>query len=334
MRTILIADENADVRKSISLMFSECVDYRIATTSSGADAIFKAKKIKPDIVLADTSLSDKNGYEVSREIKNNPLLNNTSVILLIPSFEVFDEGMAADVLADDFMIKPINAEETTKKVESLIKQHEKKEDEETMEKRKPEPFGTIRFSIENRENSYELTEESAQELKMAIRMAARKLKGRKNIPHQIPTEAGYLKVPLYRRRYSIALLGLSIILFVIVLFTFTNEKEEESWFSNTSTSIDSSTQPRLNLGSGTPPPDGKSLKEASKGIIPVIPVKENIGNEGIKGKTSSLKGRTRKIYNRKTRRLRSRTQPVLAFNRSEKELLEQQLKMAFLLYKP
>ncbi len=39
MRTILIADENADVRESISLMFSECADYRIVTASSGADAM-------------------------------------------------------------------------------------------------------------------------------------------------------------------------------------------------------------------------------------------------------------------------------------------------------
>jgi hypothetical protein len=231
----------------------------------------------------------------------------------------------------------INQRQRNNKEVGFFNQTTRKEkgDKETMEKRGSEPFGTVRLSIENRENSYELTEESAQELKMAIRMAAKKIKEGKSIPHQISNEAGHSKSPLYRslyrRQYSIALLGVSIVLFVVVLFTLTNEKEEKSWFSNTSTSIDSSAQPRLNLGSGTPAPDVKSLEEAPKGIIPV---KENIGDEVIKGKTSSLKGRTRKIYNRKTRHLRSQAQPILALNSNEKEPLEQQLRTAFLLSKP
>ncbi len=227
----------------------------------------------------------------------------------------------------------INQRQRNNKEVGFSNQTKRKEkgDKETMEKRGSEPFGTVRLSIENRENSYELTEESAQELKMAIRMAAKKIKEGKSIPHQISNEAGHSKSPLYRRQYSIALLGVSIVLFVVVLFTLTNEKEDESWSSNTSTSIDSSAQPRLNLSSGTPAPDAKSLEEAPKGIIPV---KENIGDEVIKGKTSSLKGRTRKIYNRKTRHLRSQTQPILALNSNEKEPLEQQLKTAFLLSKP
>jgi hypothetical protein len=101
-----------------------------------------------------------------------------------------------------------------------------------------------------------------------------------------------------------------------------------SWLSNTSASVDGSTQLRLNLDSETPAPDGKSLKETPNEITPV---RENIGSEEIKGKTSSLKGRTRKIHKWKTKGLRGRTQPVLASNIGEKECLEQQLRRAFLL---
>lgn len=358
MRTILIVDENADVRESLRLMFSGCADYRVATASNGMDAILKAKKIKPDIVLTDVSLSDKNGYEISREIKNNPLLNNTSVILLISSFEAFDEGMAADALADDFMIKPFNPEETRKKVESLIKQYEKKEDEKVMDKRGSEPSRTIRLSIENRDNSYGLTEESAQELKMAIRMAAKKARERRNILNQIPTKAEYPRVPLYRRRDLVAVLSLSIVLLVTVMFNFQNTFKGLRWVEDeikayetgtphidengekTASRVldisisDNGSQPRLNLGSGTPPPDGKTLEETPRITVPVIPAEGNIRSEGTKGKTSSLKGRTRKIYKRKSKGLRGRTQPTLASNIRKKEPLEQQLRTAFLLYNP
>ncbi|MER3445837.1 MAG: hypothetical protein C4291_02915 [Candidatus Dadabacteria bacterium] len=68
MITVLIADENDNIRESISLRLSNCTGYRVVTASNGADAILKAKEIKPDIVFADISLSDKNGYELSREI--------------------------------------------------------------------------------------------------------------------------------------------------------------------------------------------------------------------------------------------------------------------------
>jgi DNA-binding response OmpR family regulator len=78
------------------------------------------------MVMADVSLPYVDGYEVSREIKYDPTLEGTPVILLISSIGEFDEIKAAESCADDFIIKPFNSEETTKKVESLIAQHERR----------------------------------------------------------------------------------------------------------------------------------------------------------------------------------------------------------------
>src|SRR5246127_1720323 len=115
MRTILIADEDVAASTLVGFMFTD-IDYRVVATSSGADAISKAREIKPDVVMADVSLSDKDGYEVSREIKNNPLLRNTPVILLTSSLGTFDETRAIDARADDFITKPfIESREITKK---------------------------------------------------------------------------------------------------------------------------------------------------------------------------------------------------------------------------
>lgn len=62
MKTILIADEDVATRRLVSLLFPGHMDYRVMATSSGIDAISKAKEIKPDIVITDVSLSDKDGY--------------------------------------------------------------------------------------------------------------------------------------------------------------------------------------------------------------------------------------------------------------------------------
>lgn len=124
MRTILIADEDAGIRELISLVFSDSDIYRVMTVSSGVNAILKAREIKPDIALVDVFLRDKDGYEVSREIKGDPLLKNTAVILLTASLGLFNETKAAEAGADDFIIKPCGSKELIKRLESLIDEEE------------------------------------------------------------------------------------------------------------------------------------------------------------------------------------------------------------------
>gem|GEM_PF-2535576 len=124
MRTVLIADGDAGMRELISLAFSDSGMYRVMIVSSGVDAILRAREIKPDIVLVDIFLRDKDGYEVSREIKGDPLLKSTAVILLTASLGLFNETKAAEAGADDFIIKPFGSKELIKRLESLIGEEE------------------------------------------------------------------------------------------------------------------------------------------------------------------------------------------------------------------
>ena len=125
MRTALVADKDNRVRNIARLVF-EHMGYEVVSVWSGSDAVFKAKEIKPDIVLVDVSLSDKDGYKISREIKSDPLLKNTSVILLTASPETFDKTKAVSVRADDFMIKPLKGGEIAEKVEFLTNRNRKR----------------------------------------------------------------------------------------------------------------------------------------------------------------------------------------------------------------
>lgn len=117
MKTIIIADEDSSVRNLVRLIFTEDMGYRVVSASSGTDAVLEALEIKPDVVLADISLPGKNGYEVSKEIKNNPFLKNTSVLLLAPSSDALDEKMFIEVRADDFIVKPFESETIIEKLQ-------------------------------------------------------------------------------------------------------------------------------------------------------------------------------------------------------------------------
>ncbi|HEX3033844.1 MAG TPA: LysM peptidoglycan-binding domain-containing protein [Thermodesulfobacteriota bacterium] len=127
MKTILIADNDSKVRNLVRLMFTESMGYRVVDTSSGRDAVLKAHTLKPDIVLANVFLSDKSGYEVSREIKNSPRIKSTPVVLLADSYETFDESMAAEVRSDDFILKPFRTGEIADKLEPFFARSKGKE---------------------------------------------------------------------------------------------------------------------------------------------------------------------------------------------------------------
>jgi hypothetical protein len=178
-----------------------------------------------------------------------------------------------------------------------------------------------------------------QDLKMAITMAAGKVRELKTIPHQIPAQAEYLKVHLYRRRYLVALMSLSTVLLVTAIFTFQNtlkglqqvedeiktyevmtpqtgESEEKTASRVLGISVsDNGSQSRLNLGSWTLPPD-------SRGRAYIV-------SKETKEKTPLLNGRTQRISKRKTKGGRVRS--LLVSNIGGKDCLEQQLGRAYLL---
>ena len=126
MRTMLIADEDNRIRNLIHLIFTEDMGYKVISAANGTDAILRARAMKPNIVLVDISLSNQNGYKVSREIKTDPLLKNTSVILLTPELETFNKTKALAAWADDIVTKPLKPKELIKKVEYVTTQHKKR----------------------------------------------------------------------------------------------------------------------------------------------------------------------------------------------------------------
>ena len=118
-KQILLADDSITIQKVIALTFAG-EDYKITAVDNGVDALVKARELMPDIILADVVMPQKNGYEVSAEIKNDPELKNIPVLLLAGTFEPFDEDEAKKVGADAYIIKPFESQALIQKVKDLI----------------------------------------------------------------------------------------------------------------------------------------------------------------------------------------------------------------------
>jgi CheY-like chemotaxis protein len=107
-RKLLLADDSATIQKVVELTFSD-EGMEVVTVGDGRQAIEKLDEVLPDIVLADVFMPGMSGYEVCEYIKRTERFSHIPVMLLVGSFEPFDEAEARRVGADDYLTKPFQS---------------------------------------------------------------------------------------------------------------------------------------------------------------------------------------------------------------------------------
>ena len=105
MATILVADDNSNIQKMVTLaMKDQGID--VVAVGNGEAAIRKLPDMLPDVVLADIFMPVRNGYEVCEYIKHDARYAHIPVILLVGAFDPLDEREAERVGADGVLKKP------------------------------------------------------------------------------------------------------------------------------------------------------------------------------------------------------------------------------------
>lgn len=107
-RKLLLADDSITIQKVVNLTFAD-EGIEVIAVGDGDSALRKFDEFIPDLVMADVNMPGKSGYEVCRLIKNTDETRNIPVILLVGSFEPFDETEAKEAGADDFLTKPFQS---------------------------------------------------------------------------------------------------------------------------------------------------------------------------------------------------------------------------------
>ncbi|HXZ44903.1 MAG TPA: response regulator, partial [archaeon] len=116
---ILVADDSVTIQKVVELTFSK-EDFVLVQARSGEEAIRRAKEERPDLVLLDLVMPDKNGYEVCAALRAEPMLRMVPIILLTGTFEAFDKDKGIQAGADDFITKPFESQLLISKVKQLL----------------------------------------------------------------------------------------------------------------------------------------------------------------------------------------------------------------------
>lgn len=116
---LLLADDSITIQKVVELTLSE-EDFDVTAVGDGESALEAAKKLMPDIILADVFMPKMDGYELCGKLRQEPSLKGIPVILLAGTFENFDDALASKVGADDHITKPFESAELIAMVKRLV----------------------------------------------------------------------------------------------------------------------------------------------------------------------------------------------------------------------
>ncbi len=116
-RRILLADDSVTIQKVIELTFMDD-DYEVRAVGNGDEALAMLGALKVDFVIADVHMPGASGYEVCRRSKQQQ--PHVPVLLLVGTFEPFDEAQARECGANAFLKKPFDSQELLGRVHDLL----------------------------------------------------------------------------------------------------------------------------------------------------------------------------------------------------------------------
>ena len=116
---ILIVDDDETVTRFLREALEE--EYEITTSSTGEKALLMITQDKPHIVLLDIMMPGLNGLEVCQKIRENSNTADLKILMLSAKSMLNDRMEGYKVGADDYLIKPFDAEELLAKIKVFIK---------------------------------------------------------------------------------------------------------------------------------------------------------------------------------------------------------------------
>jgi len=123
-KKILLVDDDPDFVEAVSLVLKP-KKFDVVTACNGIEGLKKAMTEKPDLIVLDVMMPEKDGYAVCRELKSDPKMSHIPVLLLtavashVPTTR-YTQEMGLETEADDYLDKPVEPEVLVKRIEGLL----------------------------------------------------------------------------------------------------------------------------------------------------------------------------------------------------------------------
>jgi two-component system, OmpR family, response regulator ResD len=114
---ILIVDDEWNMRKLLSIHLGQ--EYEVVEAKNGKDALTVFDNLEISLIVLDVMMPDMSGWKVCREIRQSDEV--TPILMLTARSEIKDKVQGFDIGADDYLVKPYQAEELLARVKALIR---------------------------------------------------------------------------------------------------------------------------------------------------------------------------------------------------------------------
>ena len=118
-KKVLIADDEQNIVISLEFLMKR-EGYQVEVANDGEEAVRRIRASRPDLVLLDVMMPRKNGYEVCQEIRAEPALQGTRILMLTAKGRDTEVAKGLALGADAYMTKPFSTRELVDKVRSLL----------------------------------------------------------------------------------------------------------------------------------------------------------------------------------------------------------------------
>ena len=119
-KKILIVEDETDILHLVQL-YLEKEGYRTCTATTGLEGLRQAKAEHPDLIVLDLMLAEMDGLEVCKQIRADPRLSRTPIIMLTAKAEEADTVIGLELGADDYVTKPFSPKALVARVKALFR---------------------------------------------------------------------------------------------------------------------------------------------------------------------------------------------------------------------
>lgn len=116
---ILVVDDEINITQILQFSIG-AEGYEVITAQNGEEAIDKARREQPDLIILDIMMPRIDGYEACRILKANPLTKNIPVVLLTAKGRDVDRRLGREVGAIDYIVKPFSPNKLIDRIHELL----------------------------------------------------------------------------------------------------------------------------------------------------------------------------------------------------------------------
>jgi two-component system, OmpR family, alkaline phosphatase synthesis response regulator PhoP len=118
-KTILVVDDEPFILRALTFVLNR-EGYRTISASNGEEALARIREERPALVFLDVMMPRKDGFEVCREIKDDPVTAGVHIILLTAKGQDADRERGLAAGANEYMTKPFSPSEVVSRVREVV----------------------------------------------------------------------------------------------------------------------------------------------------------------------------------------------------------------------